>query len=133
MGSDGLCAAAKPYHLLFIQRGNTTIVLPKPIMLLSGETSGSVASVTAQYCVASNYGVTAQSKSGLKDARNKVNYLRFSNYTSNTPHKPKMSRILLEVVLLVFLVLKFDYKYVGDTILQQKVSVLRDSTPFASF
>lgn len=96
MGSDGLCAAAKPYHLLFIQRGNTTIVLPKPIMLLSRETSGSVASVTAQYCVASNYGVTAQSKSGLKDARNKVNYLRFSNYTSKyspqTQDEPDPSR-----------------------------------------
>jgi hypothetical protein len=77
--------------------------------------------------------VTAQSKSGFKDARDKVNNLRFSNYTSNTRHKPKMSRILLEVVLPVFLVLKFDYKCVGDTILPHKVSVFSDSTTFASF
>jgi hypothetical protein len=77
--------------------------------------------------------VKAQSKSGFKDARDKVDYLGFRNYTSNTPHKPKMSRILLKVVLPVFLVLKFDYKCVGDTVLPYKVSVLRDSTPFAYF
>jgi hypothetical protein len=103
-------------------------------MLLSRETSGSVASIIVQNCAASSsYGMKAESKSSFKDARDKVNYLRFSNYTSNTLHKPKMSRIPLEVILPVFLVLKFDYKYVGDTILPRKVSVLRDSTPFASF
>jgi hypothetical protein len=69
--------------------------------------------------------VTVQSNSGFKDARYKVNYLCFRHYTSNALHKPKMSRILLEVVLPVCLVLKFHYKYVGDTILPHKVSALR--------
>ncbi len=69
----------------------------------------------------------------LKDPRDKVNYLRFSNYASNTLHKPKMSRIVLKVVLPVFLVLKLDYKCVGDTILSHKVSIWRDSTPFEFF
>jgi hypothetical protein len=77
--------------------------------------------------------VAAESKSGFPDARGKVNYLRFSNNASNTLHKPKMSRILLEVVLPVFLILKFDYKCVGNAILSHKVSVLGDSTPFTSF
>jgi hypothetical protein len=97
---------------------------------MSRETWGCVASVIVQCYVASSYSATAQSKSGLKHARDKVNYLRFSNYTSNTLHKPKMSRILLEIVLPVVLVVKFDYKYVGDTILPYKVSVLGDSMLF---
>ena len=116
MGSDGIWAAAEQYHLLLIYRDHTTIILPKPIILLSRETSGSVTSVIVQYFVASSYG-DGSKQFRFKDAWDKVNYLRFCNYTSNTLHKPKMSRILLEVVLPVFVVLKFDYKYVGNTIL----------------
>lgn len=86
-------------------------------MILSREISVCVASAIVHYCVASISGLTTHSKSGLKYARDKVNYLRFRNYASNTLYKSKMSGILLEVILSVVLVLKFNYKYMGDTIL----------------